>query len=164
VTTLAPGLLETHELMLGCFKRIRHLFDSELSRCGLSLSRFKILSQLSLSGPQHQGALAATFGLAPRTVTELIDTLERDGLVERHTDPADRRARHVHLTPAGEHARAQALAIRGQIVNRVLGRLSEPVLTGLLTALQTIERELDQIDAGDGVSGSAAETPTNEAR
>ncbi len=79
--------------MFGCFKRMRRLVDAELSECGLSLSRTKLLSELSNHGPVHQSSLATTFGLAARTVTELVDTLERDGLVERRADPNDRRAR-----------------------------------------------------------------------
>jgi DNA-binding MarR family transcriptional regulator len=34
--------------------------------------------------------LAAEFDLAPRTITDVIDALERDGLAERQADPTDR--------------------------------------------------------------------------
>jgi DNA-binding MarR family transcriptional regulator len=36
------------------------------------------------------------------TVTQLINGLEANGLVERHIDPTDRRAVRVQLTPRGE--------------------------------------------------------------
>jgi DNA-binding MarR family transcriptional regulator len=150
---IAQGPAETADLMFSCFKRMRRLVDNELSECGLSLSRTKLLSELSRNGPLHQGALATTFGLAPRTVTELVDTLERDGLVERRMDPADRRARQVLLTAAGEEARARAVAIREQIIGRVLGRLNEPQLAALRDSLQVIEDEIDKIDAGLGSTG-----------
>jgi DNA-binding MarR family transcriptional regulator len=147
--------VETAELMFGCFKRLRRLVDLELSEQGMSLSRSKILSELSLNGPLNQRTLAATFSLAPRTVTEMVDTLERDGLVERRADPMDRRARHVHLTPAGEQARIQAVAVRERLIQQVLGPLSDQQRDALFTALQHVDSELDKIDAGnanDGVS------------
>jgi DNA-binding MarR family transcriptional regulator len=147
---IAQGPAETAELMFSCFKRMRRLVDSELGECGLSLSRSKLLSELGRNGSLQQSALAATFGLAPRTVTELVDTLERDGLVERRPDPTDRRARQVQLTPTGEQARARAIAIREQIIDRLLGGLSDEQLTGLRTTLHRIEAEIDKIDADHG--------------
>jgi DNA-binding MarR family transcriptional regulator len=37
----------------------------------------------------------------PRTVTDVIDVLERDGLVTRVPDPTDRRSIHAQLTEGG---------------------------------------------------------------
>jgi len=140
--------------MFGCFKRMRRLIDLELSEQGMSLSRSKILSEISRNGPQNQRSLATTFSLAPRTVTEMVDTLERDGLVERRADPGDRRARHVYLTPAGEQARIHAVAARERLVQQVLGPLSDQQRDALFTALQHVEIELDKIDAGDAKGGA----------
>ena len=152
----SPSSVETAELMFGCFKRMRRLVDAELSECGLSLSRSKILSELRHNGPLNQSSLATTFDLAPRTVTELVDTLERDGLVERQPDPSDRRARHVHLTPAGEHAQKQAVAVREQLIGRVLGHLTDQQRAELAGALRVIEGELDRIDDENGAAGGGA--------
>ena len=147
---IAPSSAEVAEQMLGCFKRMSRLVDTELGACGLSLSRSKLLSQLGREGPQQQGALASVFGLAPRTVTELIDTLERDGLVERRTDPADRRARQVHLTPAGEQARARGAQIRQQVLDRVMGALSDEQRSHFAEVIAVIGAEVDKIDAEPG--------------
>jgi DNA-binding MarR family transcriptional regulator len=142
--------METAELLLGCFKNMRRLVDAELSECGLSLSRARLLSELSTGGPQPQAALAVAFDLAPRTVTELIDSLERDGLVERRTDPGDRRARYVHLTPAGEDVRVQALAIRKRVIDRIMGPLTDKQRSNLFGALASMKVEIDKIDEGAG--------------
>ena len=156
--TSAPTTGETAERMFGCFKRMHRLVEGELSGCGLSLSRTKLLSELSRNGPLAQGALATTFGLAPRTVTELIDTLERDRLVERRADPADRRVRLVHLTPEGEQARERAVAVKHNVLERVLGALTDQQRTGLITALHLIEAEIEKIDAGNDTSGGTDRT------
>ena len=46
-------------------------------------------------------------------MTRTLDRLERDGLVERHRDAADRRQVSVQVTDAGQRVYAQALAIAG---------------------------------------------------
>jgi DNA-binding MarR family transcriptional regulator len=39
--------------------------------------------------------------VTPRTMTDIIDVLERDGLVKRVPDPADRRSVQAVITEAG---------------------------------------------------------------
>ena len=47
------------------------------------------------------GALAEGMDVTPRTMTDIIDVLERDGLVKRVPDPADRRSVQAVITEAG---------------------------------------------------------------
>jgi DNA-binding MarR family transcriptional regulator len=70
---------------------------------GLSESRLRVLMRLHHS-PAHQlplGALAAVLNVTPRTMTDIVDLLERDGLVTRVPDPQDRRSVLAALTDAG---------------------------------------------------------------
>lgn len=52
--------------------------------------------------PQRMSALAKESGVTPRTVTTLVDGLERRGLVRRDPDPEDRRAVLVSVTGKGD--------------------------------------------------------------
>lgn len=61
---------------------------------------FDKLSGLSL--PQTPAELAEKAGVARATITGLVDTLERDGLVTRTHDSGDRRMMLIHLTPKGQ--------------------------------------------------------------
>jgi DNA-binding MarR family transcriptional regulator len=140
MTTANP--VEIAELMYMSVRRMRRLADVELGRHGLSLSRTKILGTLTKNGPQQQSALALACDIAPRTVTELVDLLERDGLVERRTDPADRRARQVHLTPAGREVHARAVTTRSHLIERLFGVLNEEQLLDLAVILRQIDREV----------------------
>jgi len=47
------------------------------------------------------GALAEGMDVTPRTMTDIIDVLERDGLVKRVPDPTDRRSVQAVITEAG---------------------------------------------------------------
>jgi len=146
------------ELMLTCVKHLRELVDAELSKHGLSLSRAKLLGAIENSGPCHQNALATGFHLAPRTVTELIDTLERDGLVERRTDPADRRARQVFLTTAGREAHAHAVTSRMKLIEQIFGVLDEQQLGALCSMLREIDHEITNAGNAPGASQSSTST------
>ena len=65
-------------------------------------SQASLLTQLHEQGtPQRMSALAHRNEVAPRTVTTLVDGLERRGLVHRTSDPEDRRAVLVEITEKG---------------------------------------------------------------
>src|SRR5438552_11886803 len=72
-------------------------------RFGLSEGRFQILVRLhhQPSGRFTMGELAEMLDITPRTVTGLVDNLERDGLVRRVADPADRRSVYAEITDQG---------------------------------------------------------------
>lgn len=58
-------------------------------------------------------------GLEPSTMTGLLDRMERDGLLERRADPADRRVLKIFLTEKGLEARDPAVAIVDRTLNGV---------------------------------------------
>jgi len=66
--------------------------------------------------------LASLLNCDPLNVTFLVDRLEERGLVERQTDPADRRVKLVGLTTAGVHIRNQI--VRAAATRSPLARLS----------------------------------------
>ena len=72
-------------------------------RFGLSEGRFQILVRLhhQPNGRFTMGELAEMLDITPRTVTGLVDNLERDGLVRRVADPADRRSVYAEMTDQG---------------------------------------------------------------
>ncbi|HEX9097887.1 MAG TPA: MarR family transcriptional regulator [Candidatus Dormibacteraeota bacterium] len=68
---------------------------------GLSSGRMGVLFRLYRCGDTPLGDLAENLESTPRNITGLVDHLERDGLVERVPDPADRRSVRARLTEAG---------------------------------------------------------------
>ncbi|MGB9357373.1 MAG: MarR family transcriptional regulator [Acidimicrobiia bacterium] len=60
-----------------------------------------ILCSLELDGAQRPTNLAATTQLTTGRITQVVDELEHDGLVQRTADPADGRAVLVEITDAG---------------------------------------------------------------
>ncbi|MFJ1766061.1 MarR family winged helix-turn-helix transcriptional regulator [Amycolatopsis sp. NPDC088138] len=66
---------------------------------GLSPVESKVLDYLARLGPQMPKELARLSGLAPASVTALIDRLERKGFVSREPHPDDRRKVLIALDP-----------------------------------------------------------------
>ena len=68
--------------------------------------------------------LAARAGMAPQSMGELVDDLVSKGYLERHEDPADRRAKRIYLTQKGRTtAAASKVAVRQieQQISEMLG-------------------------------------------
>lgn len=91
-------------------KKLHTTFERWAERFGLSEGRFQILVRLhhQPTGRFAMGELAEMLDVSPRTVTGLVDNLERDGLVKRVDDPADRRSVYAELTEQGR-GRVKAL-------------------------------------------------------
>jgi DNA-binding MarR family transcriptional regulator len=132
--------LEVGQAYFELHHQLHRLVDQTMSSAGLSLARAKVLMRLSEHGPMNQATLAGLLGFAPRSVTDIVDALERDGMVARTDDKHDRRARIVALTPAGHDALATAQLTRRKAMDEIFGSLSgreRANLVALLTSIRT---------------------------
>lgn len=73
----------------------------------LSTTSVTTLSELERGGPRRITELAAHERVSQPAMTQLITRLQRSGLVERTTDPQDRRVVRISLTEAGRTALAE---------------------------------------------------------
>jgi DNA-binding MarR family transcriptional regulator len=76
---------------------VRHLSV----RAGLGPTTSMALSTLNREGPARVTTLAAVGGIGQPAMTELVQRLERQGLVTRVEDPRDGRAALVTITDTG---------------------------------------------------------------
>ncbi|MFI9328727.1 MarR family winged helix-turn-helix transcriptional regulator [Kitasatospora sp. NPDC052868] len=77
---------------------------------GWTLPGFRLMFKLWLLGPTQPARLAEISAMSRSAVTNAVNTLERDALVERRPLPDDRRGVVVALTAAGEDAVREAFA------------------------------------------------------
>ena len=84
-------------------KKLHATMERWAERFGLSEGRFQVLVRLKHqpTGRFTMGELAEMLDVSPRSVTGLVDNLERDGLVRRVADPADRRSVYAEITDQG---------------------------------------------------------------
>jgi DNA-binding MarR family transcriptional regulator len=85
----------------------------------LSGPRVGVLFIVHEAGAIRMGDLAAKLMVAPRTVTDAIDGLERDGFLRRVPDPSDRRAMLIELTPDVKENFGKIAAMRKQFAEEM---------------------------------------------
>lgn len=98
--------------------------EIEQALAGVQLSGAKLaaLTHLVEAGePVPLGELAEQCACVRSNITQLVDRLEADRLVERVDDPADRRSLRAAITPLGRERQA-AGARKVQEVRRKLGK------------------------------------------
>jgi DNA-binding MarR family transcriptional regulator len=131
------GLLAAHATL------IRELDGQLRAAHGLGVSEFDVL--ITLFNGAERGVrmtdLAKAIMLSPAGLTHMVTRLERDRLVERAVDPADRRSFLVRLTPGGRDRLDAARVTHNAVIrNRFTARLTDPQLHQLSSAWDAILR------------------------
>ncbi|KOX04929.1 MarR family transcriptional regulator [Micromonospora sp. NRRL B-16802] len=101
-------------------------------------SQSRALGVLARHGEVRPGTLAEHLRIAPRSATEVIDDLQARGLVERRSDPADRRATLVVLTAEGERVSTAIRSARRAEADRFFGHLDDADRAELARILRTL--------------------------
>jgi len=115
--------------------------ESKLETIGLSLPKLAALHQLTQAGESLPlGQLADRLKCVKSNVTQLIDRLEADGLVNRTADPNDRRSRIAVLTAAGRKAFTRGMEIQGQAEHELFGALTPDETEKLHSLLAKLDK------------------------
>ncbi len=118
-------------------RRFAALYEAE---SGISNPEWRVLAHLSQAGPVSVRDVFARVDMDKSKVSRAATRLEEAGLVEKTSDPQDRRLVALSLTPAGERLVARlgeiAAAFQAELLSelgpdaagfdRALGRLMEP--------------------------------------
>ena len=118
---------------------------------GITLTQLSVLRQLR-GGPQTVGRLGAEVGLAPASVTRLVDRLEKRGLVARSRDPEDRRRVDVRLTSQGERVLGESKVFKGSDMHLAVEAMSPEerrLMTGGLQRLVELARGFAARERGE---------------
>ena len=101
-----PGSLpEIFQLVEMVARRMKQIHRDTLRDTDLTPPQYSVLSLLwQRDGRPFKELASATF-CSPATMTGIVDTLEKKGLVTREPNPDDRRSLLVRLTPVGEGRR-----------------------------------------------------------
>jgi len=138
--------------LLSCSTQIETLIRKRLrAEFGITLARFDYLAQLHRN-PEglRMSALSRFLMVTGGNVTGLTDELEKDGFVERSTNPEDRRSSQVRLTPKGRRAFEKIAAVHEAWVVEIfagLGAAEQRQMHGLLGDLR-VQLTADAKDAG----------------
>lgn len=127
-------------------RRWRRVLDHELSASGLSDASWSPLIHLAMAGDGiSQTELAARVGLDASSLVRLLDRLADRDLIERRVDPADRRARRIHLTPRAGAEIARIRAGLTRIETEMLADLDDAELAAIVAGLGRIGARMDAL-------------------
>lgn len=119
--------------------KVRRVVDEHMAGSGVSLARTKILQVLVRLGPVKQTRLASELGMAARSITQAVEAMERDGLVRRSSDAADKRAKVVTATDEGVRALAAGEESGAEILRTIFERLSPEQVKALDEILDVLD-------------------------
>lgn len=113
--------------------------EDSLGKAGLSFPKFGVLSELvSVGRPLSLSELAGRLSCVKSNMTQLVDRLEAEQLVQRVDDPSDRRSVQAAITERGrakyEAGAAEIEKLHEEFASRVAAE-DRAALRRLLTAL-----------------------------
>jgi DNA-binding MarR family transcriptional regulator len=138
---VGPDVAEHAELVFNLTRlhhRLSRDFEGLHRRRGWTWAGFRIMNVLWAVGAAESRDVARLSGASRAAVSSALNTLERDGLVRRTRDSADRRLVRVQLTPHGRVALREAMREQGDRERQWLSALpaaDQRRLSGLLAAL-----------------------------
>lgn len=126
----------------------RQTLDRRLRPLGLSQATWRTLFHLERRGEGiSQRALAELMGIEGPSLVRLLDSLERDDLVERRPAVHDRRANTLHLTAKARPLLAALHRVADEVRNELLGGVDESELQIATQVLLAISANAERMKA-----------------
>ena len=130
VRTEAPqSEIEEHAssmvLLLEAAQSVQDRLASSLAEVGLTPAKYQAIDALAKAGePLTLSEFASRLHCVRSNITQLVDRLEADGLVERVDDPTDRRAIRAVITPLGVERQAAGTEVVGRVQDEFAARVA----------------------------------------
>ncbi len=125
---LVSQLIESSRLL-------RNYIDQRAKTRGTTRAQWIVLFRLREQEGLSQVDLAEVLELQPISLVRLLDRLVEHGLVERRSDPRDRRANRLFLTRAGRQLADDLESLRDAIAADVFRGIPEATIETSLKAL-----------------------------
>ena len=134
--------------LTGDLIRVTRLYRKEVNRAlsSYGISDAKAVPVLHIArygGGMRQNMLAEEIGIEGPSLVRLLDQLCSHGLVERRDDCHDRRAKNLHLTPAGEELAARVELALMEIRGRLLAAHSDADIAACLRVIAGLSQKLE---------------------
>jgi DNA-binding MarR family transcriptional regulator len=147
---LAAEALKKFRIIYGAVRQ--HSRNMERA-CGVGGAQIWAMATLARTPGMRVTQLARALSIHPSTASNLLDKLERAGLVRRERDSTDQRVVQLYLTEAGEKVLARAPQPLSGVLTHALENLPDEVLGRLIEDLKAI---IDRLQVADD---SAAAKP-----
>jgi DNA-binding MarR family transcriptional regulator len=104
---------ETSQKLLQSFMQFRKTGWHDKKIEGFNPSEFRVLAAIQRGANEKNSEMKVSeisqqLKVTPPTITQIINILDKEGLIDRSVDPEDRRAVKIKLSPTGLEAAVQA--------------------------------------------------------
>jgi len=96
---------------------LRKAFDRKAIGLGVTRAQWRVLMKLSRQPGIRQVELADLLDIEPITLSRIVDRLQEAGLVERSSDPADRRAWRLGVTQKAQPIMKRLKAVGSDLID-----------------------------------------------
>lgn len=136
------------EIGIGKLLRRAHMaftreFRDRLAEHGFTFGEFIHLERLWEEDGLNQKELSSRVGIASASSTQIIEALEKNKLIKRERNPADRRSINVFLTPQGSAKKNELLSCAKEANRLARKGLSTQAVMVLFETVQTIIQNLE---------------------
>jgi MarR family transcriptional regulator for hemolysin len=118
--------------------------DYKGAQYGITRAQWAVLARLDRFEGLKQSELAEMLDLQPITLTRLLDRLSDSGLIERRSDPNDRRAKRLFLTPSARPLLEQLGALGEAMMGEALNGVSRDSVEQIVAQLAVVKENLRQ--------------------
>ena len=126
--------------------RIATSFSERVRPLGATLQMWRVLAALREKDGRRMGDLSETTSIEVSTLTRLVDTMEKKGLVDRRRDGEDARAVLLHVTAAGRRLTQRILPIAEHYETAALAGFKAAEADKLRAALRRLYANMEALD------------------
>ncbi len=142
----SPAASEALRQFRVIFGAVRQHYQDVEKACGISGAQIWALSTLRDSPGMKVSELAQAMSIHASTASNLLDKIEKAGLVRRERNSADQRVVRLYLTDTGVQRLNDAPRPLTGILTHALSRLPEAALARLNGDLRQLIAQMDAVD------------------
>jgi DNA-binding MarR family transcriptional regulator len=131
------------------FGAVRQHFKAIEKACGVSGAQIWAMAALRQTPGMKVSELAQALSIHASTASNLLDKIEKAGMIRRERNTVDQRVVKLYLTPAGEKALEKAPQPLTGILTHALGQLPDKSLDRLNQDLATLIAHMGDINTKD---------------
>ncbi len=137
-----PFLESLHELIHVIMRNsMRHLMRFAKQK-NISIAQINILFRLCHKGQCGVSDLGEDLNISNAAVSQLLEKLVQQGLVERTEDPVDRRNKRIVITPLGERLVEESLQVQLRWLDSIAKQFTPEEQTQLTQAVQLLLQKI----------------------
>jgi DNA-binding MarR family transcriptional regulator len=149
LSSSSPAATEALRQFRVIFGAVRQHFQAVEKACGVSGAQIWAMAALRQSPGMKVSELAQALSIHASTASNLLDKIEKAGLIRRERNSADQRVVQLYLTAAGEKALEKAPEPLTGILTHALGQLPDASLARLNQDLATLIAHMGEVNARD---------------